>query len=175
MRTGCSREPPSRPHFSLLRESRSQNSQIRAVFVGFSLVSASFESAGLVAARASSRKGPVSGLRDVTFSGCGGNRHDGDPVIARRPRWRGAVAKRLGVVPHRECDSRSTIRRYLHFEGLIRRPRNIYLRFEGVTRTLWNIYLHFEGLVAEYQWHGSRMIPVASIMQYLEYRATPTP
>lgn len=26
----------------------------------------------------------------------GGNRHDGDPVIARRPRWRGAVAKRLG-------------------------------------------------------------------------------
>lgn len=85
MRTGCSREPPSRPHFSLLRESRSQNSQIRAVFVGFSLVSASFESAGLVAARASSRKGPVSGLRDGTFSGCGGNRHDGDPVIARRP------------------------------------------------------------------------------------------
>lgn len=46
MRTGCSREPPSRPHFSLLRESRSQNSQIRAVFVGFSRVSASFESAG---------------------------------------------------------------------------------------------------------------------------------
>ena len=45
----------------------------------------------------------------------------------------------------------------------------------GVTRTLWNIYLHFEGLVAEYQWYGSRMIPVASIMQYLEYRATPTP
>ena len=96
MRTGCSREPPSRRHFSLLRESRSQNSRIRAVFVGFSLVSASFESAGLVAARASSRKGPVSGLRDGTFSGCGGNRHDGDPVIARRPRWRGAVAKRLG-------------------------------------------------------------------------------
>lgn len=32
MRTGCSREEPSRPHFSLLRESRSQNSQIRAVF-----------------------------------------------------------------------------------------------------------------------------------------------
>ena len=96
MRTGCSLEEPSRPHFSLLRESRSQNSQIRAVFVVFSLVSASFESAGLVAARASSRKGPVSGLRDVTFSGCGGNRHDGDPVIARRPRWRGAVAKRLG-------------------------------------------------------------------------------
>lgn len=65
-------------------------------FVGLSLVSASFESAGLVAARASSRKGPVSGLRDGTFSGCGGNRHDGDPVIVRRPRWRGAVAKRLG-------------------------------------------------------------------------------
>ena len=124
MRTGCSREEPSRPHFSLLRESRSQNSQIRAVFVVFCLVSASFESAGLVAARASSRKGPVSGLRDGTFagcgelraafvrcssrgspvslvldgtsSGCGGNRHDGDPVIARPPRWRGAVAKRLG-------------------------------------------------------------------------------
>lgn len=125
MRTGCSREEPSRPHFSLLRESRSQNSQIRAVFVGSRLVSASFESAGLVAARASSRKGPVSGLRDGTFAGWGelraafvgllilrksrffgpgwdflrmrgGNRHDGDPVIARRPRWRGAVAKRLG-------------------------------------------------------------------------------
>lgn len=45
----------------------------------------------------------------------------------------------------------------------------------GVTRTFRNIYLHFEGLVAEYQWHGSRMIPVASIMQYLEYLATPTP
>lgn len=71
MRTGCSREPPSRPHFSLLRESHSQNSQIWAVFVGFSLVSASCESAGLVAARASSRKGPVSGLRDVTFAGWG--------------------------------------------------------------------------------------------------------
>ncbi|PDH97123.1 hypothetical protein B9C75_08660 [Bifidobacterium bifidum] len=63
--------------------------------------------------------------------------------------------------------------------GRPERGRNVisagYLRFEGVTRTLWNIYLHFEGLVAEYQWHGSRMIPVASIMQYLEYRATPTP
>ena len=53
---------------------------------------------------------------------------------------RRAVAKRLGVVPHRECDSRSTIRRYLHFEGLIRRSRNIYLRFEGVPkRDTWSI------------------------------------
>ena len=50
-----------------------------------------------------------------------------------------------------------------------------YLRFKGVIFGRRNIYLHFEGLVAEYQWHGSRMIPVASIMQYLEYRATPTP
>jgi len=53
--------------------------------------------------------------------------------------------------------------------------QGIYVSRGGVTRTLRNIYLHFEGLVAEYQWHGSRMIPVASIMQYLEYRATPTP
>ena len=66
-------------------------------------------------------------------------------------------------------------KRHLRFEGVISSRPNIYLRFEGVTRTLRNIYLHFEGLVAEYQWHGSRMIPVASIMQYLEYRATPTP
>lgn len=122
MRTGCSREEPSRPHFSLLRESRSQNSQIRAVFVGSRLVSASFESAGLVAARASSRKGPVSGLRDGTFAGWGelraafvgllilrksrffgpgwdflrmwgGNRHDGDPVIARRPPVGGELSR----------------------------------------------------------------------------------
>lgn len=33
MRTGCSREPPSRQYFPLLRESRSQNSQIRAVLL----------------------------------------------------------------------------------------------------------------------------------------------
>lgn len=44
----------------------------------------------------SSRGSPVSLVLDGTFSGCGGNRHDGDPVIVRRPRWRGAVAKRLG-------------------------------------------------------------------------------
>lgn len=44
----------------------------------------------------SSRGSPVSLVLDGTFSGCGGNRHDGDPVIARPPRWRGAVAKRLG-------------------------------------------------------------------------------
>lgn len=139
MRTGCSREEPSRPHFSLLRESRFQNSQIRAVFVGFSLVSASSESAGLVAARASpvkipflacgmglspdgvscalhlsgcsSRGSPVSLVLDGTFSGCGGNRHDGDPVIAppvvgelSRSDWGGQTCCRTQKARRNQCE-----------------------------------------------------------------------
>lgn len=41
----------------------------------------------------SSRRGPVPLVLDGTFAGCGGNRHDGDPVIARRPPVGGELSR----------------------------------------------------------------------------------
>lgn len=45
----------------------------------------------------SSRGSPVSLVLDGTFSGCGGNRHDGDPVIARPPPLAGSCREATGV------------------------------------------------------------------------------
>ena len=95
MRTGCSREPPSRPYFSLLRESALKTRRYGPFLLDLVLY--------LRVLRARGWWQPVPHPVKVPFLACGmrlsldgGNRHDGDPVIARRSHWRGAVAKRLG-------------------------------------------------------------------------------